>query len=234
MSSRRIQAVLFDAAGTLIHLRESVGTTYARSAAEVGVTVPASRLDEAFNRVIAAAPPNVHPGETEERAAELERVWWHQRVHETFRAADGMALFDDFATFFERLFDHFATAEAWGLAEGTEACLEGLAKRRVALAVLSNFDQRLRGILRHLGIHHHFDAVTLPADAGAAKPERQIFDVCLKRLGVPGHRVVYVGDRHEEDVLAAKAAGMGAIDVATLPDLGALPATIDAMEEELQ
>jgi putative hydrolase of the HAD superfamily len=232
MPSRRIQAVLFDAAGTLIHLRESVGTSYARNAAEAGVSVPASRLDEAFARVIAAAPPNVHPGETVERAAALEREWWRQRVHETFRAADGMARFDDFDAFFQRLFEHFAAAEVWTLAEGAEACLEGLAERRVALAVLSNFDQRLRAILRQLGIHHVFDTVTLPADAGAAKPERQIFDVCLKRLGIPGHRAVYVGDRHEEDVLAAKSAGMNAIDVASLPDLGALPATIDAMEEE--
>ena len=41
--SRRIHAVLFDAAGSLIRLREPVGATYAREAKGFGVDLPASR-----------------------------------------------------------------------------------------------------------------------------------------------------------------------------------------------
>ena len=59
-----IRAVLFDAAGTLIELAESVGETYARIAERFGVALPASRLDDAFYRVWASAPPMMSNGST--------------------------------------------------------------------------------------------------------------------------------------------------------------------------
>ena len=229
--SRRIQAVLFDAAGTLIRLREPVGETYAREAKAFGVDVPAGRVDEAFHRVFAAAPANVHPGTPLAEAATLERDWWQERVRETFRAADQMVRFDDFDGYFERLWVHFGTTDAWALAPGTEAALDALQAQGLLLAVLSNFDQRLRALLVALGIHERFEAVTLPADAGAAKPNRQIFDACLKRLGLAGQHTVYVGDDAVKDVAASKAAGMRAIDVAGLATLEALPAAVQRLED---
>ena len=234
MANGRIQAVIFDAAGTLILLREPVGETYARIALEHGVEVSAGRLDEAFQRVFAAAEPNVHPGEPLWRAERLEREWWHQRVRESFRAADQMLRFDDFDGYFDAVWSHYASAEAWGPAPGAAAALETLAEAGRLIAVLSNFDQRLRGLLRAFDLHEPFDAITTPADAGAAKPDRRIFDVCLKRLGTVRHRSVYVGDRYDEDIEGARAAGIHAIDVADLSSLAALPEAIDALEKELR
>lgn len=230
---RPIQAVIFDAAGTLIRTREPVGDTYARFAREFGVELPGARVDEAFHRVFAAAPPNVYPGEPMARSAELERRWWWERVRETFRATDQMVRFDDFDGFFEALWRHFASIDAWELAVGARAALEDLHERRYLLAVLSNFDQRLRPLLRDMGIHDVFEAVTLPADAGAAKPERLIFDILLKRLGVANHRCVYVGDHAEQDLRASKTAGLHPIDVTSLATLAELPARVEALEKEL-
>ena len=227
---RRLQAVIFDVAGTLIALRESVGTTYARFATRYGVYGPAGRLDEAFARVLAAAPPNVHPGVTLREAAELERRWWWERVRETFRAADGSALIEGFDAFFAEVYLHYAGAAAWQVLPGAETALDVLAERDYALAVLSSFDQRLRPLLRELGLHHRFDAITLPADAGAAKPDRAIFDVCLKRLGLGSFQCVYVGDHALLDVKASRAVGMRAIAVNTLPDLAALPDAVARLE----
>ena len=235
---RPIQAVIFDAAGTLIRTCEPVGEVYSRVAREYGAEVPASRLDEAFGRVFAAAPPNVHPGETLARSAVLERHWWRERVRETFRAADGTARFNapggkGFDDYFERLWNHYASARAWELLPGARAALDDLAERRLMVAILSNFDQRLRPLLRELDLHHLFEAVTLPADAGAAKPDRQIFDVCLKRLGVANHRCVYVGDRAREDIQGSKTSGLHPIDVGQLATLAELPARVEALEKEL-
>ena len=230
---RPIQAVVFDAAGTLIRTRETVGETYHRAAARHGVEVPASRLDEAFGRVFAAAEPNVHPGETLLRSAELERAWWWEIVRGTFRAADGMVIFDDFEAYFDELWTFYGTTEAWELMPGAREALDALAERGLMLAVLSNFDQRLRPLLRGFDLHERFEAVTLPADAGAAKPERQIFDVCLKRLGIANHHGVYVGDQAEEDLRASKTAGLHPIDVGSLATLAELPARVEALEKEL-
>jgi putative hydrolase of the HAD superfamily len=231
--ARRIHAVLFDAVGTLILLREPVGATYARIAQQHGAVLPAARLDDAFARVLAAAPPNVHPGVPLGEAAERERAWWRARVRETFRAADGTARFDDFDACFAALWGHYAEAEAWRLAPGAREGLEALALLGLRLAVLSNFDQRLHGVLAGLGLDAYFASVTLPADAGAAKPERAIFAVALARLGVAAERALYVGDRPDEDLSGAARAGLLALDVASLPDLRALPKAIDRLEEEL-
>ena len=225
--------MLFDAAGTLLLLREPVGATYARVARAHGVELPAARLDDAFARVLAAAEPNVHPGAPLAEAAERERGWWRARVRETFRAADGMARFDDFEACFAELWRHYGGAEAWRLAPGAREGLEALAARGLRLGVLSNFDQRLHGILRELGLDTYFDGVTLPAEAGAAKPERAIFAAALARLGLPAEHTLYVGDHAERDVGGAEGAGLFALDVASLPDLRALPKAIERLEEEL-
>lgn len=233
MLNRRIQAVLFDAAGTLLRLRSPVGETYARIAREQGVDVPAEALDAAFAGVFAAAPANVHPGEPLWRVEALERAWWRDRVLECFAQTGNAAGFDDFDAYFEVLWKHYATPDAWALAPGVRGCLAALDDAGYALAVLSNFDQRLRPLLQALDLHAGFDAITTPADAGAAKPDRMIFDVCLKRLGLPGHRAVYVGDQAAEDVEAAQEAGLHAINVAQFANFAELPALIDDLEKEL-
>jgi putative hydrolase of the HAD superfamily len=224
-----IQAVIFDAAGTLIRVREPVGETYARFAGQHGVALPPSRIEEAFQRVMTHARPDPERGESLAQAALRERDWWRARVRETFRAADGMARFDDFEGFFQALYAHYARAEVWELLPDAREMLEELAASGLRLAVVSNFDQRLRGILRGLGIHRYFGAVTLPADAGAAKPDRAIFEVCLKRLGIAPHRAVYVGDRAEEDVRAATGVGLHAVDVSGLATLAEIPARVRAL-----
>ena len=232
MSEAWIQAVLLDAAGTLIELAEPVGETYARRARDFEVDVPASRIEEAFARVLASAAPNVHPGESLERAAQLERSWWYERVRETFCAADQMARFSDFEGFFETLWHDYGRASAWRLAAGTEQALGALEERGVRLAIVSNFDQRLRPLLEELGIHARFEAITLPSDAGAAKPDPAIFTVCLKRLGLAAHRAIYVGDGAERDLGASRHSGPRPVEVASLATLAELPVRLDALESE--
>jgi putative hydrolase of the HAD superfamily len=226
---RRILAVVFDAVGTLLLPQEPVGATYARLALAHGADVPASRLEEAFRRVLTVAPPNVQTGPA---AAERERGWWRERVRETFRAADGMARFDDFDAFFARVFAHYAEAAAWRLAAGARACLEALAARGLRLGVLSNFDQRLRRVLAGLGLAERFEVVTLPADAGAAKPAPAIFETCRARFGLAPERMLHVGNDAARDVAAARAAGWLALDVTTLPGLDALPGAVDRLQQE--
>jgi putative hydrolase of the HAD superfamily len=218
---RVLRAVLFDATDTLIRLREPVGATYSRFAAEQGLELPASRLGEAFARCLAAAPPRVFPGEPLPRAEALERAWWRRLVDDTFRAADGCAVPRDPEALFERLFEHYAGSEAWLLVPGAREVLLDLRARGLATGIVSNFDQRLRRILDALAVHHLFDCVTLPAEIGAAKPERAIFDAALKRLGLGGGQAAYVADGAER--AGARAAGLEPIEVTELATLAELP-----------
>jgi len=211
--------VVFDAAGTLIRPREPVGETYARLARAHGVAIPAWRLDDAFRRVLAAAPPMVFPDAPPAQVAERERVWWRDVVRAVFRAADQMQRFADFEAFFAALFAHFAEPSAWEAAPGAPAALHALrdAGRRVAVA--SNFDQRLPRLLAGLGLDRALDAVLLPSLLGAAKPDPAFLAAVAERLAIAPAAAVYVGDDPEQDLAAARRAGWRAIDVGALATL---------------
>jgi putative hydrolase of the HAD superfamily len=222
-----LRGVLFDATGTLVELREPVGETYARIAARHGVRIPAWRIQDAFTRVSSAAPALVFPGRTPAQAAERERAAWREIVRATFRAADQAARFAEGAGGFEAcfgaLFAHYADAAAWRTREGAAAALEALARRGLALGVVSNFDQRLPGVLAALGLAAHLRAVVLPAHAGAAKPDPRIFRWALAALGLAPGDALYVGDEPEHDLAGARAAGLRVLDVRGLASLRELP-----------
>jgi putative hydrolase of the HAD superfamily len=219
--------VLFDAVGTLLVLREPVGATYARFAAEFGARVPAARLDAAFARCRArAGPVGYAPGLPLEQVAALERAWWRRLVDCTFRSADGAALPRPFEACFEHLFEHYGGAAAWAPAPGARDCLEALRARGLATAIASNFDLRLPDVLRGLGLDALLDAVVLPAEVGAPKPARALFDAALARVGVAAEAAVFIGDAPAEDLAGAHAAGLRTVDVRTLATLAELPALL--------
>jgi putative hydrolase of the HAD superfamily len=218
-----LRAVLFDAAGTLIETAEPVGATYARFARAQGVELGAARLGDAFRRILAQAPPMAFAGEGPAGVAAAERDWWRQIVRGTFRASDATAQLADFEACFTGLWEHFAGSAAWRCRAGAEAALAALRAAGLATALVSNFDQRLPGILEGLGLGEAFDVVVLPADAGAAKPDPRIFELALARLGIAAAQAVYVGDDAEQDLRAARRAGLRAIDVASLATLAELP-----------
>jgi len=214
--------VLFDAAGTLIELREPVAETYARIAREHGVALPPNKLEIAFRAAFNAAPAMVFPDASIEEISRLEKAWWRRVVSNTFRAADPAAKFPDFDEFFESLFDVMGRPQTWRETPGARSLLLKLRSLRWATAIVSNFDRRLLNILQGLGLAELFDAVVLCSDVGAAKPETAIFHRALERLQVPASRAVVVGDDEELDIGGARAAGLRAIDVRSLAKLDGL------------
>jgi putative hydrolase of the HAD superfamily len=231
VSHAALRAVLFDAAGTLIRLREPLGDTYARVADAYGVRLPPWRIEDAFHRVFAAAPPMVFPGRNASQSAAAEREWWRDVVRATFLAADGTARFARFDAFFAALWEHFAGAAAWEPTAGAREALHELRGRGFVLGVVSNFDQRLPEILRRLDLLAALDTVVLPAHAGAAKPDSRIFAFALDVLGVTSSESVYVGDDAVHDLEGARSAGLRAIDVASLATLRELSKRL-AMDAE--
>lgn len=228
----RIRGVLFDAAGTLIRLREPVGATYARFAAEHGVRLPAGHVDDAFRRVFPGMPPLVAADADPAASRAAERAWWRELVRRTFRAADGSAAFRDFEVLFDALFAHYADPRAWIAAPGAEAGLRALREGGLRTGVVSNFDHRLGGLLAGLGLAPWIEVVVRPADAGAAKPDPRIFGLALARLGLLPEEAVYVGDDADDDIAGATRAGLRAVDVATLASLADVPDAIVRCEEE--
>ncbi len=231
-ATARLRAVLLDAAGTLIRPRVPVGETYAARARAHGLALPAWRLDDAFRRVWRAAPPMCFPDALPAQRRERERDWWRRLVRDTFRATDQTARIADFDALFEDLWAHYARPEAWQALRGARSALDALRASGRTLAVLSNADHRLIGVLEGLDLRAPFACVVLPVETGVAKPDPRAFAAALERLGASAAEAVSVGDDLERDVAAARRAGLRAIAVDSPATLGRLAARIEALEQE--
>jgi putative hydrolase of the HAD superfamily len=62
--------------------------------------------------------------------------------------------------------------------------------------------------LERIGIESYFHGYVNARQAGAAKPERRIFDVAVAAGGATPECTLHVGDHPEFDVAGARAAGM--------------------------
>lgn len=195
--------------GTLLHPREPVAEVYARAAAAHGVEVDPATIAARLGVALQAHRPlrAVDPG---------WRAYWAAVVAATTGCSD-MALLED-------LLDHFAQARAWSIADGARACCELLRGRGMRVVVVSNFDVRLRGIVRGLGIDHWIDALVISAEEGVEKPDPELLRRAAARVRVAPPDLLHVGDE-DEDVATARAAGCRAwrfgVDVASFVEIAA-------------
>jgi putative hydrolase of the HAD superfamily len=79
---------------------------------------------------------------------------------------------------------------------------------RFQLAVISNFDGRLRFILQHLGISNYLSHIFISSELGADKPDPEIFRRAIAIMHLNADEVLHVGDDPERDWKAAAAAGL--------------------------
>jgi FMN phosphatase YigB (HAD superfamily) len=66
------------------------------------------------------------------------------------------------------VYSYYSEARAWRLAPGAVAALTKLRAAGVKLAVVSNFDTRLRPVLAALGVDGLFDSIVVSAGERAA------------------------------------------------------------------
>ncbi len=103
--------------------------------------------------------------------------------------------------------------------EGARAALDELARRGIALGVVSNImrtpGEVLRVVFERAGLLARFEVLTFSDECGIRKPDPEIFFLTLRKLGVAPEEAVHVGDDPILDVEGARDAGMGVIQVAT-------------------
>jgi putative hydrolase of the HAD superfamily len=199
-----IRAILFDAAGTLFYLTKTVGDHYAYVGRELGLNLDAQQLDRAFHLAWQQMPrrPAIDgPRDNDDKG------WWRELVGRVFdQVAPSLSKLDR-DNFFEIAYEHFAEAGVWQLYPEVPEVLEQL-RPRFQLAVVSNFDGRLRFILQHLGISNYFSYIFISSELGVDKPDPEIFRRALQIMRLNADEVLHVGDDPERDWKAAKEAGL--------------------------
>jgi putative hydrolase of the HAD superfamily len=199
-----IKAIFFDGAGTLIHLPKSVGYHYALAGQRVGLALDAAALDRAFAacwKQMPARPVLEGPREDDDKG------WWRELVDQVIdQVAPGKSELDRDA-FFEVAYSHFAEAGVWELYPEVIEVLNAL-HPRFDLAVVSNFDGRLRMILEHLVLSKFFSHIFLSSELGADKPDPLIYQRALKLSRVAPDETLHVGDDPIRDWQGAQTAGL--------------------------
>lgn len=217
-----VRAVFFDVAGTLLHPAEPVGTTYARILVAHGIPIHPEAAQSAFLEVWRERPgPWVSravadggrrsgtdaPGGAD--GDDREKSWWRETVAEVIRrcGAPEAAVGTGFAAAFEEIFACFGRGSAWVLFPEVRSVLDRFRAAGHRLFVLSNFDRRLHGVLRDLGIRDRFEGIVISAEAGAAKPDAAIFAVAAAAAGLAPDECLHVGDDPVADWAGAESAG---------------------------
>jgi putative hydrolase of the HAD superfamily len=199
-----IKAIFFDAAGTLFYLTKTVGDHYAYVGREVGLDLDAQNLERAFHTAWKEMPqraPIDGPRENDDKG------WWRQLVDRVLEQVAPSLGELDRDNFFEVAYEHFAEAGVWELYPEVPGVLEAL-QPQFQLAVISNFDGRLRLILQHLGISKFFSHIFISSELGADKPDPEIYRRAVSLMDLQPNEVLHVGDDRQRDWEAASAAGL--------------------------
>ena len=210
---QKIKVIFFDAAGTLIHLIEPVGRSYARIAKELGETGSEEEFEESFFRAWKKMP--IRPAQHGVRE-EDDKLWWRDLV---FEMLSDLELDVDRSLFFDEAYRYFAKPRAWKPFSEVEIVLETLQRQGVRLGVISNFDIRLFHILDSWNISHRLERIIVSSRIGVEKPQPEIFQYALKAFGVEAREALHVGDHAQEDYAGAQAAGLHAFLVQR-PEVG--------------
>jgi putative hydrolase of the HAD superfamily len=196
----RIRAVLLDALGTLVELQPPAPRLQ-RLLRESGVEVSEERAALGFGAEIAYYLDHHLDGSDPER---LERL--RDRCAEEMRKA--LAIPE---------LDHPTARRAMlGSLEFTAypdvlPALGELRDRGVVLVIASNWDCSLPDWLAPTGILELVDGVVTSAEIGEAKPSPRVFERALAVARVAPDEALHVGDKVDNDVEGAAAAGVRAV-----------------------
>ncbi|CAI9099665.1 OLC1v1036522C2 [Oldenlandia corymbosa var. corymbosa] len=192
------KALFVDAVGTLVVPSQPMAQIYRQIGEKYGVNVSETEILNRYRR--AYEQPW---GRSRLRYVDDGRPFWQFIVSASTGCSDPQ--------YFEELYNYYMTEKAWHLCDpNAEKVFQALKNAGVKIAIVSNFDTRLRPLLKALNCDHWFDAVAVSAEVEAEKPNPMIFLKACDLLGVNPEDVVHVGDDRRNDIWGARDAGCDA------------------------
>lgn len=197
--------ITFDAAGTLFHPHPSVGAIYQEIAQQHGLNYGQDDLNRGFVRGFSRISKDESILDGERR----ERSFWKNVVRVSIEEFDEQP--KDFEALFDDMWETFSHGDRWRTSDGARETLQTLRKRGYEIALLTNWDSRVRRVLQENGFHDLFDHLFISSEIGHEKPDREIFLHVEKATGHPPEKILHVGDSIKHDIAGAEAAGWTSI-----------------------
>lgn len=212
------KVIFFDAVGTLIGVRDGVGTVYAAIAEKNGVHVSPELVEQSFRDAFKSTKPPIFPGVDSFEIPEKEFQWWAKVAKETFTRAGVIDQFEDFMGFFTQLYAHFATPDPWFIFEDVMPSIKAWHTQGIEMGLISNFDSRLFAIIEMLDLKQYFSSITISSITGAAKPDSKMFFAALDKHDCLPTQAWHIGDNKVEDYDGAVKIGMKAFLLERSPE----------------
>jgi putative hydrolase of the HAD superfamily len=207
------RAVTFDVGGTLIEPHPSVGAVYAEVARRFGIEANPDVVTGCFYRAW-----------KERGQFDYTRAAWSELV---------CASFQDFGVIspecFSAIYEAFAEPSAWRIFPDVLPALAALRSANMRMGIISNWDERLRPLLRALHLSDYFEEIVISHEVGYAKPKRQIYQAALETLRLPASQILHMGDGRRENFEGARDAGFAAL-LLDRSNAGTDPQTIATLE----
>jgi putative hydrolase of the HAD superfamily len=131
--------------------------------------------------------------------------WWifHSHLLEDLDEARGGLL--------QELVQNMQNSANWDqILPGTSSALDRI-RNKFRIAVISNADGKIQGVLTRCGIAECFESITDSGTVGFEKPRPEIFEAALKSMNARADESLYVGDVYSVDYVGARNAGMQAV-----------------------
>ncbi|WP_051323656.1 HAD family hydrolase [Candidatus Solirubrobacter pratensis] len=195
------RAVLLDALGTLISFEPPAPRLRLALRERLGIDVGAAAAEAAIRAEISYYRVHLHEGRDAAALADLRA-----------RCADAMRPALPVHASTELLTEALLDALRFFAYPDAAPALQALRAAGIRTVVVSNWDHSLHERLAETGLASLVDGAVASAEAGAAKPERAIFEAALALAGT--RDAWHVGDTVAADVDGALAAGLTPVLIA--------------------
>jgi putative hydrolase of the HAD superfamily len=221
-----VRGIALDAVGTFMEPRPAVAQVYADVARGQGVTFEPVAVKSRFDRHFRQSLNYVRHGPmTTDEQTEFDR--WRQIA---MKVLPGLPHPD---RAFQELWDHFARPSSWAVFGEAAAALRALEMAGFRLRLASNFDTRLRSVVRDMPAFAHLaETAVIASEVGYRKPHLAFYRSACESMDLLPEQVLFAGDDPENDVRGPRRAGLNAIlvdrsrinrrRVLSVPDLTAL------------
>jgi REG-2-like HAD superfamily hydrolase len=198
------RAVFFDAGETLVHPHPTFAELFARILEREGHQVDAGVVGDRVMMISERFAQAARDNELWTTAPERSKAFWIS-VYESF--LDGLGIPSN-AALCDRIYREFTDLSNYVLFDDVVPVLERLARERLTLGVVSNFEEWLELLLEELDVKRFLTVRVISGIEGVEKPDPRLFLLALERAGVTAAETVYVGDNPMFDVEPARALGM--------------------------
>ena len=200
-----IRGITFDAAGTLFFPSPSVGAIYSEVMESFGLKLAPDALDAAFITSFQSVEKDWSIRNPERREWEYWRSIVARIVRELAKLPDN---FDDL---FHALWNEFAKGSRWELNPETIAAFDYLDRREIKIALLTNWDQRVRSVVSDHKLDSRFSRLFISSETGFEKPDRRIFELASNEMKMAPRELLHIGDHLKQDYRGASNSGWNAL-----------------------